>query len=312
MKTYSEFKQHLLEKLSAVVYHKTSIDGAYSILKHNEFILTSTIGREENQNAIPFENKLVSQRKGKGNFYFMSFSQSKTGAFIRQKLREGVVFTIDGDMLSHRYRGEPVDFFHDENSKKGIVAKFHHATDESEDRLITDKPSIPNAIKYIRFASFRFGHLSKNDTAIVRNMIDILKEKGIPYEVYNTMVSVSKPATESEIEQILAKGNELPGEIIPRQIPGSEPLKDIVELIEKKPGDKLSKYADMALATIMDDPTAAYYHYRDKLTNFSIPKGEGKSEGRIAHEKISEYMRVKRIPSLFELMNHLHKKYAKK
>jgi len=124
------FKQYLYEKLSSVLYHTTSAQAAAAILGFNKFRLTPSIEGD-------IEDKL-----GKHDYY-MSFSRNKGSDFVKGMLNGSkplVTFVLNGNLLSQKYSGKPVDYF------AGTKMK----TDEFEDRLFSNQPFIAPARNYIK------------------------------------------------------------------------------------------------------------------------------------------------------------------
>ena len=126
------FKSFLLESLSSVVYHSTNLNGAYHILKDNQFKLSPVIKGD-------VEHDLNNNRN-----YYMSFSRSKNSYFVNGLANNNTTpvftFVVDGDLLNHNYSGKSVNYFNTNDRSQN----------EYEDRLMTDKPIISNADRYIK------------------------------------------------------------------------------------------------------------------------------------------------------------------
>jgi hypothetical protein len=106
----------LKERISAVVYHYSPMYSALEIFKKGEFLLTSSVGTDEEK----FELK---NRK-----FFMSVARSLTGSY-HQSASSGVMFNLDGNKLNQRYAGKSVDYFGDR--------------EEMEDRIFSHTNTIP-------------------------------------------------------------------------------------------------------------------------------------------------------------------------
>lgn len=120
-------EQIISEKLSNILYHATSISTVLNILKSDSFRLTPDLG-----------TKADARFRKKDKIYYMSFARSKTGAYHYPVGWQGALLFIDGDKLSQRYSGGPVDYWND-NTK-----------DEMEDRLYSKNGYIQNASEYIK------------------------------------------------------------------------------------------------------------------------------------------------------------------
>jgi hypothetical protein len=145
------FKQYLYEKLSSVLYHTTNAQAAASILGYNKFRLTPSIEGD-------IEDKI-----GNKHEYYMSFSRNKGSDFVKGMLHGRtplVTFVLDGNLLSQKYSGKPVDYF--------AGAKMKN--DEFEDRLFSNQPYIQPARQYIKevHCFVPNGRLD-NNTAVLRN-----------------------------------------------------------------------------------------------------------------------------------------------
>jgi hypothetical protein len=115
--------------LSPVLYHHTSVRNAISILKEDAFKMSATPGSGE-------------QELSRGKFYFLSTSRLPYGSYSYHN----VTFVLDGVKMGQRYAGIALRYW------RGVqrTTQERHEADESEDRIISDKPDIPNASKYIK------------------------------------------------------------------------------------------------------------------------------------------------------------------
>jgi len=143
-----ENAERLDEGLSSVLFHATSITNMERILNDNEFILSP-----KNK---PFPH------------FYMSFSRNKTNGFIPylQSLRDSdeenfdpnhdsfVVLKLDGKKLSNNYQGKQVNAFfspddNDDNDEAAEYREYARLNSFQEDRLLSKKQKIPNAMEYI-------------------------------------------------------------------------------------------------------------------------------------------------------------------
>lgn len=126
------FSQFLCEALSQKLYHSTNANGAFHILKDNQFKLSPVVEGDVEHNL------------NKGKHYYMSFSRNKGSYFLNGLLDNNKLpvftFEINGDKLGRQFGGQAVNYFN--NGEKS-------QTNEYEDRLMTDKPVINNASQYI-------------------------------------------------------------------------------------------------------------------------------------------------------------------
>lgn len=172
----SIFKKYEVRSgLSPILYHWTSESNAVSILDKDQFILPTFLG---SQSDFPLN---------KGKMFYLSTSRQKAGGYHLD--RGGVVLELDGTKLSHNYGGTPFDYWGPDWRKalweKGHTAQFLK-TDENEDRLLTNKPTIPKASQYIKSIHILFKNTDHAYTIDrVRTILKLAKQKKIPVFVYD-------------------------------------------------------------------------------------------------------------------------------
>lgn len=117
---------------TSLLYHLTSQVNAVNILKTNKFQLKPSEGTSS-------EEELSSG-------YYLSTTRSRVGAYVTRNIsNSSVLFVLDGLKLNHRYKIKPVDYWQIRDSSPELLTQ----SDETEDRVLTQKPMIP-AIPYIR------------------------------------------------------------------------------------------------------------------------------------------------------------------
>lgn len=131
-------KNILNEVLSDIIFHKTYLEYALDIIKTDTFKMATNAGTKSDQ---------------KGNRpYYASFARSKRSAYFSMSTGT-VVLTIDGKKLSQNYKGGAVDYWQwhkkdlSQQSPQDRMQMLQGT--EMEDRLFSDKPTIPNFTKYI-------------------------------------------------------------------------------------------------------------------------------------------------------------------
>lgn len=127
----------LQERLSSVLYRTVPIYVMVRTLKDDKMFL-SPIFNAHSQD-VKFQ---------RGKFFFLSTSRVKYTNFTKyliEDVKDVVTIILDGTKLSQRYKGVPVRYY------SGDFAKIDRNTsDEMEDRIISDKSYIPNALSYIK------------------------------------------------------------------------------------------------------------------------------------------------------------------
>jgi len=129
-KLLESFNQFLEESVTDVVFHGTEFSTLLVVLKNNKFTTSVAKGISSDE------------RDNKGRIYYFSTARSITSTYLTGLGSRAVLLKLDGRKLSQRYKSTPVDYYN----------KFDKSTggyDEMEDRIVTDKPSIDNALSYI-------------------------------------------------------------------------------------------------------------------------------------------------------------------
>lgn len=124
----------LIERVTDIVYHATSLYKAARIAETDTFQLSPAFASD------------TEQRHTGGRMFYLSTTRSKHGSYSRDttpNYQGSVMLKLDGRKLSERYKGGAVDYWgprwrRDDPSKH-----------EMEDRIMSDEPVIPNASDYI-------------------------------------------------------------------------------------------------------------------------------------------------------------------
>lgn len=155
-------------KISSILYHSTSLYGLYKILDTNTFQMSPVLGSNSDNR---FQNKA----------FFLSLTRSRVGQFHypTHELHSGTaLLVIDGDLLErHGFSGGPVNYWGPD---------YKHVKNEMEDRIISDKPEIPNAMKFIKEIHIYSVSTSDNFIRTIRQAIILAKKNHIPCYVYSS------------------------------------------------------------------------------------------------------------------------------
>ena len=152
-------KESLLkEGISPIIYHFTSLQALYQILMSQKFYLKTGVFRDS------YEHKLSDGKR----MYYLSTTRNRNaneGYSNAYKSEGGVRITLDGEKLSHNYKGKPTNYWGDDSAlgrmkylnpdKVGQPLKWdnemqQHRNDETEDRIWSFHPTISNALEYIK------------------------------------------------------------------------------------------------------------------------------------------------------------------
>lgn len=161
-------KKTINEGLSAIVYHFTSTDALENIVKTNKFRATAVLGGGSDS------------RFNKGYFFFMSTTRNK---FLNYN--GSVCLVLDGNKLNQRYKGFSMEFFN-VLYKKTNKSVRRSVDSEAEDRLVLNKPEIPNALDYILEVHINDYLFFGGDLI---STFEVLEERGVPIYFYNNEIN---------------------------------------------------------------------------------------------------------------------------
>lgn len=151
-------KERLNEGISPIVYHFTSIQALYKILLSQKFYLKTGVFRNSYEHTLS---------DGKRVYYFSTTrNKNANEGYSNGYKSEGCVrITLDGEKLSQKYKGKPTNYWGDDSAlgrmkylnpdKVGRPSRWdddmrQHRYDETEDRIWSFHPTIPNVMEYIK------------------------------------------------------------------------------------------------------------------------------------------------------------------
>lgn len=157
----------LLERLSDILFHFTSPQATLSILRDDQFKLTTSFGT-------------ASDKMDSKKLYYLSTTRTLTGKFHAGVRNNAVMLNLDGTKLNQRYSGGAVDYW-------GREFRKIDPRSESEDRLFSADPVIPNATNYIQEIHVLYQNSGKpsKQHKIIRQLIILSKQKNIPIFIYD-------------------------------------------------------------------------------------------------------------------------------
>lgn len=159
---------------SPVLYHLLHADTAISVLETNKFTLSASAGT----NA-----ELDLHRE----HYYMSMTRHNLGRYsVTGASANNVILNLNGTLLGQRYKIKPLDYW-GESFRKAARGDY-----EAEDRLLSDKPTVPNASKYITSIRAMIGEddgpswkkRDSNANRRIRKLLLIAKKRNIPVRLY--------------------------------------------------------------------------------------------------------------------------------
>lgn len=152
---------NILEGISPVVYHTTSIENAHKILKSNTFRLSSDMASRESD----FSNG--------SSKYWMSTSRSFRNSFS-DNMPTSITFEMNGTTLSHNHSGKPVNYF-----------AGNPDNNEMEDRVFSNKRHISNASRFMSklFLRSNDGIITKKEYSYLQEIFKMAENMGINIDV---------------------------------------------------------------------------------------------------------------------------------
>lgn len=166
--------------LSPVLFHVTSYNAMANIAKSNRLELKPAEGTDWEK---------TTQGHGRANLYYLSTSRTLSGGYIQGNLHDGVIFVLDGRRLGERCKGLPVDYWGPDSYKSyadgmGMSEPAARAKRfESEDRVLTDKPWIAPASRYITAVHVKTPRGANRDKQIAEIRRWCLLNK-VPFSLY--------------------------------------------------------------------------------------------------------------------------------
>ena len=291
---YPRLKQLLMEGLSPVLYHATGVHHIVDILKSNSFQLTPSVGTS----ADLWHTK-------SGKLYFMSFTRHKHGAYTTAHPGFGIL-KLNGRKLSQNYKGTAIDYWRDPKGEP-VPAR----SQESEDRLFSDKPNIPNAKKYIEEIHVMVDPNDLRWPVIWRNLLILCKKSSIPlylYEGKNDFMNQNKKnAISLDIKTLKAteKPNYYSSSSVLRIL--KRDLSPVLELLHTPVGRPLSKEAKKLKDDIAKDYEYELAQIRKKIEN-SIHNH--KTDNLPIINSLVKSMEKMRANSIKELFDKIGEKWA--
>ncbi len=199
----------LTESVSSQIFRFIPVD------RLDELLTSDTFKLAPSQGANKFSKK----------FNYLSVSRIKFGGYARSSTyKSGVIMELDGTKFNNHYKGGPIDYWGKDFSKSGTTEQ-KMKNDENEERIFSDKNTIPKASSYIKAIHILVEEESKYDTKIVR-LRKKASLKGIACYVYddkNAWKTLNKKKAMKEHKEANI---------------GAYKIKDIVDIYNGKATDK--------------------------------------------------------------------------
>ncbi|AXG66542.1 hypothetical protein JA13_139 [Dickeya phage vB_DsoM_JA13] len=238
------------------LYHFTQTHKAAQIVTDNRFFLSMADAAESDEVI------------NKGKLFYLSLTRTRSNAFADKA--HGVMFELDGRALESRYKLEPMDYW------------ANHKYSEAEERLITDKPSIP-ASPFIVAVHI---NLDRNDDGkYLRDLVLACARRKISVFAYNNQKDMISMRKERRVPlndpRILAKSKIIRGGYIPRSRKDYVmPWLQLMHAAINKTIPKLLKQGDSEVAYIYDKIRGSYgdqYRYNELATGLRNDIGNSRN-----------------------------------
>jgi hypothetical protein len=256
IREYLNEQQILNEGATDILYHFTSVGALINILKTNAFALTLSLPNSPDFNL------------NKNRYYYLSTTRSKNSGY---KLGDARI-KLDGRKLNQNNKVTPVDYWQYSKSPKDWDEKtyINALSSEQEDRIISNKPSISNASKYIiamevvinnniksliyyaeKYDIPLFVYRNKEDLLLSKNPINHYEYRDGNY-IENKDDEVKLDYYLYDIASLLAYNNEDNyNKIVNNLIDGEEELKNFNEVLEKNTYNYFKLNARYAFETMV-------------------------------------------------------------
>jgi hypothetical protein len=170
----------LTEGIDNVLYHFTSINALAKILKNNQINLSSSLGTQ----ADAFSKKI----------FFLSTARTSSPK-VGYARNRSVRITFNSDKLKSNHEIKPIDYWQrkapdkqpsfNNPSQAGNYKWEIESSFEYEDRILSDKPIIENANKYIISVDIiKNGDNLNNE---ILSIIEMCKGFNIPIQIYENV-----------------------------------------------------------------------------------------------------------------------------
>lgn len=211
MKLFEIYTRLIQETLLPEEYHATSLVNIVNILETNKINLSSNLGTSSDAMG--------------GKFFFLSLSRTGSPklAYGQRGDRFGRI-VFDGNKLNQNFKSIPVDYW-------GLKGKQNGDAFEYEDRIITDKPVIDNASKYIIRIDIVTDY-SEYDVFQIKKILELGKSKNIPISVYDNSNDMVKKTNQINDKILSAKNDYEPYNSDYKRTVN---LRDVIALLMVKP-----------------------------------------------------------------------------
>jgi hypothetical protein len=287
----------LNEGLSPILYHYGNPDSILNILKTNTIKLSSSLAKN------------IEKDYTKGKYFYFSTTRSRVGSYhFSHGMKESLTHTaillkLDGRALSNITTGTPTDYWGRDFRN---VAPTKH---EMEDRILSDKPTIPNASKYIISVECFYNEQRQNRSNArhnpIRDVVATCLELGIDVNLYLTQDDFITGKRGLKNQTALDKVNFHGPEAEPYNRPHRDSfLQPYIELMTTNDRESLSKPS----LRILDD-LGYSYDFNNTLQRLQADFHNSNTED--ASRELTVLARKAGVKNLTELLAYIKNKFKK-
>lgn len=270
----------LQEGLSDVLYHVTSLNGAYNILTSGVFKM-----------SIATDIKSEIQLQEKDKTFYLSTGRTKINDYSRQMGVNSAVFVLDGRRIGQRYSGKAVNYWRD--------TPYSFRYSETEDRIFSNKNTMP--VSYATEVHvYSTENYVTNYKRQLRDMYILAHKNGIKFYFYTDeknwlLQNKDKAVKLTQFKDLLKNAREIN--------PTRDSTHALEELIKKNSTNSLSRRAKtLAYNIVYDDE-------RRRIVSDLLNSRTPSSSDYASTVRINEYMRTIGLSSYNELVDVLRMKW---
>lgn len=296
---------HFISESSDIVYYYTSLDALMKIVSSDSVMLSTAVSSRSERSYSKYP-------------YFLSTTRHRAGGYHVNNRHSGVLLTLDGRKLRHKYKIAKVDYNRPMYTDE--TRRAQHS--EAEDRFLSYDSEIPNFLSYVTaidFFIFNGKFETKAERSTLIKVSALAKRRKIPSIVYTyrpDFISGDKKyaaplikfLTKVKSDVVVKKNRYLTDK--------KQSTKVLVELIRATSRDQLSKEARYFL----DKTSPLNKIRRDGSIKLLLSSGSDVDDllsGLVDAQKqrkyfnfVMKWMRSKKISTYEQLAAILYKKWS--
>lgn len=181
----------ITEGTTDILYHFASLRSVITMLKDDSIALT--LG----QHPGIKDGREEEIMDGYTHFLSMTSTKSFDLGYQGNTTKKNVCLTLDGRMIKNNYKVKRVAYFDNDDRRNDAVEMNVNGYDEMEERLLTNKTSIPftKLVKKISISSERVDHSDEEEVEFVNIIKKLAERRGVMVEVIGKIEIPTNPNT---------------------------------------------------------------------------------------------------------------------